>query len=165
MPGAIFTLLGLVATRVLSSYVFVNWLEWYGKYYGGLGIVMALFFWVTIPATILVLAAALSPAFAHRRDLRQAARRLGVNARVRRRRLPQHRLDALQPRGEVVETSVAVIVLKLFRGGSRDSVCRCARSTNDDVTAAVTIASRAMPWNITTAATSRPGTRRGVTSP
>jgi uncharacterized BrkB/YihY/UPF0761 family membrane protein len=59
---------------VLSSYVFVNWLEWYGKYYGGLGIVMALFFWVTIPATILVLAAALSPAFAHRRDLRQAAR-------------------------------------------------------------------------------------------
>lgn len=74
VPGAIFTLLGLVATRVLSSYVFVNWLEWYGKYYGGLGIVMALFFWVTIPATILVLAAALSPAFAHRRDLRQAAR-------------------------------------------------------------------------------------------
>ena len=71
--GAIFTLLGLVATRVPSSYVFVNWLERTGKYYGGLGIVMALFS-VTIPATILVLAAALSPAFAHRRDLRQAAR-------------------------------------------------------------------------------------------
>ena len=74
VPGAIFTLLGLVATRVLSSYVFVNWLEWYGKYYGGLGIVLALFFWVTIPATSLVLAAALSPAFAHRRDLRQVGR-------------------------------------------------------------------------------------------
>ena len=32
---------------------------------------MALFFWVTILATVLVLAAALSPALAHRRDLRQ----------------------------------------------------------------------------------------------
>ena len=30
---------------------------------------MALFFWVTILGTILVLAAALSPALAHRRDL------------------------------------------------------------------------------------------------
>jgi uncharacterized BrkB/YihY/UPF0761 family membrane protein len=74
VPGAVFTLLGLLGTRLLSSYLFVNWLEWYGKYYGGLGIVMALFFWVTIPATILVLAAALSPAFAQRRDLRQARR-------------------------------------------------------------------------------------------
>ena len=54
-----------------SHYLLVNWLEWYGKYYGGLGIVMALFFWVTIPATILILAAALSPALARRRELRR----------------------------------------------------------------------------------------------
>jgi uncharacterized BrkB/YihY/UPF0761 family membrane protein len=74
VPGAAFTLFGLLATRVLSHYLLVNWLEWYGKYYGGLGIVMALFFWVTIPATILVLAAALSPALAHRRQLRAARR-------------------------------------------------------------------------------------------
>jgi membrane protein len=72
VPGAVFTLLGLVAVRLLSHYLLVNWLEWYGKYYGGLGIVMALFFWVTIPATILVLAAALSPALAHRRRLRES---------------------------------------------------------------------------------------------
>jgi membrane protein len=71
VPGAVFTLLGLAVVRLLSHYLLVNWLEWYGKYYGGLGIVMALFFWVTIPATILVLAAALSPALAHRRQLRR----------------------------------------------------------------------------------------------
>ena len=71
VPGALFTLVGLVGVRLLSHYLLVNWLEWYGKYYGGLGIVMALFFWVTIPATILVLAAALSPALAHRRQLRR----------------------------------------------------------------------------------------------
>ncbi len=71
VPGAVFTLVGLVGVRLLSHYLLVNWLEWYGKYYGGLGIVMALFFWVTIPATILVLAAALSPALAHRRQLRR----------------------------------------------------------------------------------------------
>jgi membrane protein len=74
VPGAVFTLLGLVLVRILSHYLLVNWLEWYGKYYGGLGIVMALFFWVTIPATILVLAAALSPAMAHRRRLREERR-------------------------------------------------------------------------------------------
>ena len=70
VPGAVFTILGLVATRIASHLVLVNWLEWYGKNYGGFGIVMALFFWMTIPATILILAAALSPALAHRRDLR-----------------------------------------------------------------------------------------------
>jgi uncharacterized BrkB/YihY/UPF0761 family membrane protein len=71
VPGAVFTLLGLAATRLASHYLLVSWLDWYGKYYGGLGIVMALFFWVTIPATILILAAALSPALAQRRRLRE----------------------------------------------------------------------------------------------
>lgn len=77
VPGAVFTLLGLLGMRIASHYLLVNWLVWYGKYYGGLGIVMALFFWVTILATVLVLAAALSPALAHRRDLRQG--RTGVS--------------------------------------------------------------------------------------
>ncbi|MGZ4439716.1 MAG: YhjD/YihY/BrkB family envelope integrity protein [Gaiellaceae bacterium] len=77
VPGAVFTLLGLLGMRIASHYLLVNWLEWYGKYYGGLGIVMALFFWVTILATVLVLAAALSPALAHRRDLRQERRAAG----------------------------------------------------------------------------------------
>jgi membrane protein len=71
VPGAVFTLICLLGIRVASHYLLVNWLEWYGKYYGGLGIIMALFFWVTIFATVLVLAAALSPALADRRQLRQ----------------------------------------------------------------------------------------------
>ena len=49
-----------------------NWLEWYSKTYGALGIVMAIFFWLVILGTVMVLAAALSPALAHRRDLRHA---------------------------------------------------------------------------------------------
>ena len=72
VPGAVLTVLGLLGMRLLSRFLLVNWLEWYGKYYGGLGIVMALFFWITILGTILVLAAALSPALAHRRDLLEA---------------------------------------------------------------------------------------------
>jgi membrane protein len=71
VPGAVFTLLGLVALRVISGLVLKHWLEWYSKTYGALGIVMAIFFWLIIVATVLILAAALSPALAHRRDLRQ----------------------------------------------------------------------------------------------
>ena len=71
-PGAIFTTLALVGMRAISSLVFAHWLEWYSKYYGGLGIVMALFFWLMIASTILIVAAALSPALAERRDLLEA---------------------------------------------------------------------------------------------
>jgi hypothetical protein len=35
---------------------------------------MAIFFWIALPASVLVLAAAFSPALAHRRDLRKAQR-------------------------------------------------------------------------------------------
>jgi uncharacterized BrkB/YihY/UPF0761 family membrane protein len=62
--------------RAISSLLFAYWLEWYSRYYGGLGIVMALFFWLMIAATILIVAAALSPALAERRDLLEA--RLGT---------------------------------------------------------------------------------------
>ena len=46
-----------------------HWLNWYSTTYGAFGIVIALFFWIILEATIIVLAAALSPALAHRRDL------------------------------------------------------------------------------------------------
>ena len=72
LPGALFTMLGLVGMRIISVLLLKHWLEWYSKTYGALGIVMAIFFWIIAVATILVLAAALSPALAHRRDLRQA---------------------------------------------------------------------------------------------
>jgi len=74
-PGAVFTVVALAGLRLLSHLVLVNWLVWYGKYYGGLGVVMALFFWILLAASILTVAAALSPALAERRDLREAASR------------------------------------------------------------------------------------------
>jgi membrane protein len=73
LPGAVFTIVGLVALRVISGLLLKHWLEWYSKTYGALGIVMAIFFWLIIISTVLILAAALSPALAHRRDLRREA--------------------------------------------------------------------------------------------
>ncbi len=78
LPGAIFTMLGLVGMRIISGLLLKHWLEWYSKSYGAIGIVMAIFFWLILTATILVLAAALSPALAHRRDLRHARAEAGA---------------------------------------------------------------------------------------
>ena len=69
LPGAAFTVLALAGLRIISTLLLVHYLETYSRTYGALGIVMALFFWLILFATILVLAAALSPALAHRRDL------------------------------------------------------------------------------------------------
>jgi membrane protein len=73
LPGAIFTMICLIGLRIVSGLLLKHWLEWYSKTYGALGIVMAIFFWIIILGTVLVLAAALSPALAARRDaLREA---------------------------------------------------------------------------------------------
>jgi len=70
LPGAVFTVLGLVSMRLISVFLFTHWLNWYSTTYGAFGIVIAIFFWIIAVGTVLVLAAALSPALAHRRDLR-----------------------------------------------------------------------------------------------
>ena len=72
LPGAVFTLLCLVGLRLISALLLTHWLNWYSTTYGAFGIVIALFFWIILFGTVLVLAAALSPAFAHRRDLLEA---------------------------------------------------------------------------------------------
>ena len=72
LPGAVFTVLGLIGLRLASYLVLTHWLTSYSQSYGALGIVMAIFFWIIIGGTILVLAAALSPALADRRDLVRA---------------------------------------------------------------------------------------------
>ncbi len=71
VPGAVLTVAGLVGMRLISSLLFTNWLNWYAKFYGGIGISMAIFFWLIVAATILIVGAALSPAMAERRDFRQ----------------------------------------------------------------------------------------------
>ena len=48
LPGAILVALGLLVVRLLSSVVLRNWLDWYSTYYGGLGVIMAIFFWILI---------------------------------------------------------------------------------------------------------------------
>ena len=68
LPGAVFTLAGLVGLRLISSLLFTHWLNWYSSTYGAFGIIIALFFWIILEGTLLVLAAALSPALAERRD-------------------------------------------------------------------------------------------------
>jgi uncharacterized BrkB/YihY/UPF0761 family membrane protein len=78
MPGAILATLGLLVLRLLSSNLFTNWLNWYSKYYGGIGIVMAIFFWLVLGATILIVTSALSPAYAVRRAARIEAGRAGA---------------------------------------------------------------------------------------
>lgn len=74
MPGALLAAAGLVGLRALSSVVFTNWLNWYSKYYGGIGIVMAIFFWLVAATTMLIITSALSPAYAVRRAKRIEAR-------------------------------------------------------------------------------------------
>jgi len=69
LPGAVFTVLGLVGLRLISVLLLAHWLNWYSTTYGAFGIVIALFFWIILEGTIMILAAALSPALAHRRDL------------------------------------------------------------------------------------------------
>lgn len=69
LPGAVFTIVGFALLRLISGLLLKHWLEWYSKTYGSIGIVMAIFFWLILLSTMMVLGAALSPAFAHRRDL------------------------------------------------------------------------------------------------
>ena len=69
VPGAVFTVAGLVGLRLISSLLLTHWLNWYSSTYGAFGIVIALFFWIILIGTIMILAAALSPALAHRRNL------------------------------------------------------------------------------------------------
>jgi membrane protein len=68
VPGAVFTVVGLIALRLISGLLLTHWLNWYSTTYGAFGIVIALFFWIILIGTLLVLAAALSPALAERRD-------------------------------------------------------------------------------------------------
>ncbi len=72
VPGAVFTVLGLVILRLISGLLLTHWLNWYSTTYGAFGIIIAIFFWIILIGTVLILAAALSPALAQRRDLLQA---------------------------------------------------------------------------------------------
>jgi membrane protein len=67
VPGAVITVAGLAVLHVGATFVLRRWLVSYSDTYGGLGIVMAILFWFIAAATVMMFAAALSPAVAARR--------------------------------------------------------------------------------------------------
>jgi membrane protein len=70
VPGAVLTAVGLVVLMLVSSYVMQFWVDLYAKDYGGLGVVLAIYFWIALSSGVIVWAASLSPALAERRELR-----------------------------------------------------------------------------------------------
>jgi membrane protein len=69
LPGAIVTALALVALMYISTVAMPAWVDLYATDFAGLGVVMALFFWLGLSSTAIVLAASLSPVLAERREL------------------------------------------------------------------------------------------------
>jgi membrane protein len=67
LPGAALTAVGLVVLMIVSSYVMEPWVDLYARDYGGLGVVLAIYFWIAFSSAVIVWAAALSPALAQRR--------------------------------------------------------------------------------------------------
>lgn len=72
VPGAVLTALGLVLLMVVSRFVMPFWIDLYARDYGGLGVVLALYFWIAFSSAVIVWAASLSPALAERREARAA---------------------------------------------------------------------------------------------
>src|SRR5262245_57368027 len=73
LPSAVLTALGLVVLMVVSRFVMPFWIDLYARDYGGLGVVLAIYFWIAFSSAIIVWAASLAPALAQRRDLRRTA--------------------------------------------------------------------------------------------
>lgn len=71
LPSAVLTSLGLVALMVISHFFMQFWVDLYARDYGGLGVVLAIYFWIAIGSAIIVWAASLSPALAERRAVRR----------------------------------------------------------------------------------------------
>jgi membrane protein len=70
VPGAVLTAIGLVVLMLVTSLVGQLWVDLYARDYGGLGVVMAVYFWIALSSGVIVGAASLSPALADRRKLR-----------------------------------------------------------------------------------------------
>jgi membrane protein len=69
-PGAVLTALALVVLMVVSRFVMQFWVDLYARDYGGLGVVLALYFWIAFSSAVIVWAASLSPPLAARRERR-----------------------------------------------------------------------------------------------
>jgi hypothetical protein len=56
---------------VISRYVMQFWVDLYAQDYGGLGVMLAIYFWLAFSSAVIVWAASLSPALAERRAFRR----------------------------------------------------------------------------------------------
>jgi uncharacterized BrkB/YihY/UPF0761 family membrane protein len=74
LPGAVLTALALVALMIVSNFVMQYWVDLYARDYGGLGVVLAIYFWIAFSSAVIVGAASLSPALAVRRSFRAEQR-------------------------------------------------------------------------------------------
>lgn len=72
LPGAVLTALGLLALMVVSRFVMQFWVDLYARDYGGLGVVLAIYFWIAFNSAVIVWAASLSPPLSERRTLKYA---------------------------------------------------------------------------------------------
>lgn len=61
------TALGIVVLMFVSSWGMAPWIDFYATDFSEFGVVMALFFWLALSSTVIVLAASLSPVLAGRR--------------------------------------------------------------------------------------------------
>jgi uncharacterized BrkB/YihY/UPF0761 family membrane protein len=73
LPSAVLTAFALVLLMVISRYVMQYWVDLYAKDYGGLGVVLAIYFWIALSSGLIVWAASLSPALAERREVRRSS--------------------------------------------------------------------------------------------
>jgi membrane protein len=73
LPGAVLTSLALVLLMVVSRFVMQYWVDLYARDYGGLGVVLAIYFWIAFSSAVIVGTASLSPALAERRSVRAQA--------------------------------------------------------------------------------------------
>jgi uncharacterized BrkB/YihY/UPF0761 family membrane protein len=73
LPSAALTAFGLVVLMLVSAHVMQFWVDLYARDYGGLGVVLAIYFWLAFSSAIIVWTASLSPALADRRTLRRVA--------------------------------------------------------------------------------------------
>ncbi|HEX4719697.1 MAG TPA: YhjD/YihY/BrkB family envelope integrity protein, partial [Thermoleophilaceae bacterium] len=69
LPGAALTAVGVVVLMLVSRYVMQFWVDLYARDYGGLGVVLAIYFWIAFSSALIVGTASLSPALADRRNL------------------------------------------------------------------------------------------------
>lgn len=67
LPCGALTAVGLIVLTIVSRIAIEPWVNLYAKDYGGLGVVLAIYFWIAFYSFVIVAAASLAPALAQRR--------------------------------------------------------------------------------------------------